>query len=288
MTVLTRPRSASITLLTSSLSSAVSRRPTPIVRSRVRTLTASSVLQNGYRRSQDFTSGFSSSYDPNQDGGRGPMFNKSTFGVPNFYPRDLKKRVDDYVVGQDRAKKTICSVIFNHYQNLRRRQHHESQDQRLREKLLRQKFARERDLFERSEYHNVQPGDEEFLSGGQPEPARSTVGLGSSEPVDEFYIPEEMAAPQHVKIDKSNLLLIGPTGVGKTYILEYDQPPLLTLTPTDSSTDITVLQNPQQEAQRPLYHQRLQFFHPSRLHRPRRRDMHRAPARRSQLRHQSL
>lgn len=26
--------------------------------------------------------------------------------------------------------------------------------------------------------------------------------------------------PDHVKIDKSNLLLVGPTGVGKTYILE--------------------------------------------------------------------
>jgi ATP-dependent Clp protease ATP-binding subunit ClpX len=33
-------------------------------------------------------------------------------------------------------------------------------------------------------------------------------------------IPEDPAAAEHVKIDKSNLLLIGPTGVGKTYILE--------------------------------------------------------------------
>lgn len=38
--------------------------------------------------------------------------------------------------------------------------------------------------------------------------------------VDDFYIPEDTNAPQRVKIDKSNLLLIGPTGVGKTYILE--------------------------------------------------------------------
>lgn len=35
-----------------------------------------------------------------------------------------------------------------------------------------------------------------------------------------FLVPEDPALPQHVKIDKSNLLVIGPTGVGKTYILE--------------------------------------------------------------------
>lgn len=42
------------------------------------------------------------------------------------------------------------------------------------------------------------------------------------DPLDHLYIPEDPSVPNHVKIDKSNLLLIGPTGVGKTYILEYD------------------------------------------------------------------
>jgi len=146
------------------------------------------------------------------------MFSKATFGVPTFYPRDLKKRVDEYVVGQDRAKKTICSVIFNHYQNLRRRQHHEIQDQRLREKLQRQRFARDRDLNERQGYADVHPVEDEFP--GHHESVRG-IGLGTPrEPVDEFYVPEDATVPQHVKIDKSNLLLLGPTGVGKTYILE--------------------------------------------------------------------
>jgi ATP-dependent Clp protease ATP-binding subunit ClpX len=39
-------------------------------------------------------------------------------------------------------------------------------------------------------------------------------------PADDFYSPEDFSAPERVKIDKSNLLLLGPTGVGKTYILE--------------------------------------------------------------------
>ncbi|KAL2018633.1 hypothetical protein VTK56DRAFT_536 [Thermocarpiscus australiensis] len=183
----------------------------------------SAVLRSAPRRSQYFDSGFSSSYDPAQEIGRGPIFAKSTFGVPQFYPRDLKRRVDDYVVGQERAKKTICSVIFNHYQSLRRRQHHEIQDQRLREKLQRQKYAEDRDAFERAGYNSSpsHPVEDEFP--GHQESVRGAHQLPDPpfEPQpDEFYIPENCDTPQHVKIDKSNLLLIGPTGVGKTYILE--------------------------------------------------------------------
>lgn len=104
------------------------------------------------RRTSDLNSGFSSSYDPAEDLGRGPMFRKTRVGVPEFYPRDLKKRVDDYVVGQDRAKKTICSVIFNHYQRLRRKHQQEEKERITREKLQRQQFARERD-----QQRNVHP-----------------------------------------------------------------------------------------------------------------------------------
>lgn len=97
------------------------------------------------KRPYDFNSGFSSSYDPTQDSGRGPMFTRPSFGVPQFYPRDLKARVDEYVVGQDRAKKTICSTIFNHYQSLRRRTYNQEAEVRAQEKSSRQKWARERD-----------------------------------------------------------------------------------------------------------------------------------------------
>ncbi|KAK0673450.1 P-loop containing nucleoside triphosphate hydrolase protein [Cercophora samala] len=210
----------------------------------------SSILLASPRRSSYFNSGFTSSYDPTQDTGRGPIFSKSKFGVPQFYPRDLKKRVDDYVVGQDRAKKTICSVIFNHYQGLRRRQHHELQDQHLREKIQRQKFAQDREIFERTGYsapvHPVEGGrrhsdrsayapkswrqqtniryvaEDEFP--GHHESVRATHNEVLEDPFeppsDNFYIQEDLTVPNHVKIDKSNLLLIGPTGVGKTYILE--------------------------------------------------------------------
>ena len=221
-----------------------------IARLRHPAYSTSSVLLSTPRRSNSFNSGYTSTYDPSQDLGRGPIFNKPTFGVPQFYPRDLKRRVDDYVVGQDRAKKTICSVIFNHYQGLRRRQHHELQDQRLREKLQRQKYAQDQEDFERAGYntsartHPVEGGrwpsrrsafpaaprrqadhvftlEDEFP--GHHESVRGAYQIPDTPlepPTDDFYIPEDFSSPEHVKIDKSNLLLIGPTGVGKTYILE--------------------------------------------------------------------
>ncbi|KAH6997012.1 P-loop containing nucleoside triphosphate hydrolase protein [Ilyonectria destructans] len=170
------------------------------------------------KRNADFNSGFSGTYDPSIDSGRGPMFNKTTFGVPHFYPRDLKKRVDDYVVGQDRAKKTICSTIFNHYQNLRRRHQHEHEDRNRRDKVMRQRFARDRELHQkRREMHPVEdefPGHNESVRQ-----LHDNNGL-EEDALDLLYHPDDPSATEHVKIDKSNLLLIGPTGVGKTYILE--------------------------------------------------------------------
>ena len=199
-------------------------------------------------RSQCFSSGYSTVYDPSQETGRGPIFSKPSFGVPQFYPRDLKRRVDDYVVGQDRAKKTICSVIFNHYQGLRRRQQHEAQDQRLREKLQRQRYAQDRDFpgragYAQGELHSSegvrwsfdsfqnsrrQTNDDRYALEdeypGQSDSVRSAHELPDGptpRAAEELFLREDAAAvPPHVKIDKSNILLIGPTGVGKTYILE--------------------------------------------------------------------
>lgn len=188
------------------------------------------------RRTADFNSGFTGTYDPSIDTGRGPMFSKTSFGVPQFYPRDLKKRVDDYVVGQDRAKKTICATIFNHYQNLRRRHQNELEDRNLRDKTMRQRFARDRELHQkRREMHPVEgqrvPGcipvryPADNLQDDFPGHNEAVRHLSDNHELDEdvidhLYQPDDPAVQQHVKIDKSNLLLVGPTGVGKTYILE--------------------------------------------------------------------
>ncbi|KAK2612843.1 ATP-binding protein [Conoideocrella luteorostrata] len=173
--------------------------------------------QGASSRSPDLNSGFTGSYDPTVESGRGPMFNKANFGVPQFYPRDLKKRVDEYVVGQERAKRTICSTIFNHYQKIRRWRQYQHERRNVQEKLMRQRFARDREQHhKRKDSH---PVEDDFP--GHNESVRSLHGNEFEEdPLDHLYVPEDSSTPHRVKIDKSNLLLIGPTGVGKTYILE--------------------------------------------------------------------
>ncbi|KAG6014422.1 hypothetical protein E4U54_005336 [Claviceps lovelessii] len=169
-------------------------------------------------RTPDLNSGFTGVYDPTIESGRGPMFSKAKFGVPQFYPRDLKKRVDEYVVGQERAKRTICSTLFNHYQKLRRRHQHEHERRNFSDKLMRQRFARDREQYRKGK--EAHPMEDDLT--GHVESIRPLHAANEFEddPLDHLYIPEDPSMPDHVKIDKSNLLLIGPTGVGKTYILE--------------------------------------------------------------------
>ncbi|KKA29574.1 hypothetical protein TD95_001679 [Thielaviopsis punctulata] len=210
------------------------------------------------RRTRDLGSGFNSIYDPTVDTRRGPIYKNKSAGTPPFYPRDLKAQVDEYVVGQDRAKKTICSTIFNHYQAVRRRAENDLEERNAREKLQRQRAARDRELrdlrdadslsnttgadshrmhdsvFQRydsedsspHEYfpptaptHHVPPpfNDPHMLHSVPPPPPPSTYDTVVNDPLQHS---EDLGLSDRVKIDKSNLLLIGPTGVGKTYILE--------------------------------------------------------------------
>lgn len=163
------------------------------------------------------------------------MFSKTPAGVPQFYPRDLKKRVDEYVVGQDRAKKTIAAVVFNHYQNLRRRHFQEEEERKKQEKLMRQAIARDRNARERDPhpvegwytpgYASRQPSadgrfGDEFPGHHESIHGTHQIWEHSDQVAVDFYVPEDTNRQPSVKIDKSNILLIGPTGVGKTYILE--------------------------------------------------------------------
>lgn len=74
-------------------------------------------------------------------------------------PRELKQYLDERVIGQDAAKKTLCVAVYNHYKRI----------------LSRQGVRKKKDEGETSE---------------------------------------------DVEIQKSNVLLLGPTGVGKTFLAQ--------------------------------------------------------------------
>ena len=76
-------------------------------------------------------------------------------------PHQIKARLDEYVIGQEKAKKVVSVAVYNHYKRA-------------------------------------------FL-GGKPEAQSHGAGDG----------PDE-----EVTIEKSNILMIGPTGSGKTYLVK--------------------------------------------------------------------
>jgi len=70
----------------------------------------------------------------------GPLSDASNIGVPRVTPRTLKQHLDQFVVGQARAKKVLSVAIYNHYQRI---QELERQDEETAE-LVAQQARRER------------------------------------------------------------------------------------------------------------------------------------------------
>lgn len=89
-----------------------------------------------------------------------------SFDLPK--PHQLKEKLDEYVIGQDAAKKALCVAVYNHYKRIR-------------------------DNKKRNE--EADDDSEPYLEG----------------------ISDEI---RNTELSKSNVLLIGPTGVGKTYLAQ--------------------------------------------------------------------
>ncbi|KAI5305938.1 alpha-1,4-glucan branching enzyme [Ascosphaera pollenicola] len=123
------------------------------------------------------------------------------WSIPKITPRFLKKQLDQFVVGQERAKKVLSVAVFNHYQRISEA---ERKERKLGEKWLQREreIVRERYLRPDEDVVNypLLPGDFRSI---KPETDRST-----------FDYPEEDDDVSF--LSKSNILLFGPSGVGKT------------------------------------------------------------------------
>lgn len=89
----------------------------------------------------------------------GPDFELKDIPAPHV----IKRRLDDYVIGQERAKKVVSVAVYNHYKRV---------------------YAE--DLKASQADQGQKPGED----------------------------------PDDVRIEKSNILMIGPTGSGKTYLVK--------------------------------------------------------------------
>ena len=99
-----------------------------------------------------------------------PMFSMKDVPAPHI----IKERLDEYVIGQDKAKKVLAVAVYNHYKRV-------------------------------------------FLE--QRRPKANTAD--KSRPVEGDNIKSTKAQTSgNVRIEKSNILMIGPTGSGKTYLVK--------------------------------------------------------------------
>lgn len=146
-----------------------------------------------FRRSDFANQPFTGTYEPGLPTS-GPLGGVH-YGTPRLTPKMLKQHLDQFVVGQERAKKILSVAVFNHYQRIQELERRDAEE----EELLAQRERRERHPVE-SEF----PGQQATIRmvGGPPEaPQRPPTPLVDTTPLT---------------IEKSNILLLGPSGVGKT------------------------------------------------------------------------
>lgn len=83
-----------------------------------------------FNRSDFTTQPFTGSYETGLPT-TGPLGHTPAFGAPRITPKVLKQYLDQYVVGQDRAKKVLSVAVFNHYQRVQELQRREEEAEEL-------------------------------------------------------------------------------------------------------------------------------------------------------------
>ena len=95
---------------------------------RARGLATSVPCRSDQFRRSDFTGqGFTGYYEPGQPTA-GPLGDTSSVGATRITPRILKEHLDQFVVGQDRAKKVMSVAVYNHYQRIQELQRREDEE----------------------------------------------------------------------------------------------------------------------------------------------------------------
>ena len=103
--------------------------------------TSSSKGSSSQFRRSDFTGQpFTGSYDPGERTS-GPLGDASILGAPKLTPRVLKQHLDNFVVGQERAKKVLSVAVYNHYQRIQESQRLEDEEQEILQQQLRREMA---------------------------------------------------------------------------------------------------------------------------------------------------
>ncbi|RDW70731.1 putative ATP-dependent Clp protease [Aspergillus mulundensis] len=167
----------------------------------------------------DFTNQpFSGVYEPGLPTA-GPLGTTPAFGAPRITPKSLKQYLDQFVVGQDRAKKILSVAVYNHYQRVQELQRRQEEAEELLAKRLRREDIERRqeeheDLL--AEHASRKPVERHPVEDEYPGQPRTTYldPLPTQPPI--ATDKAELDESNQLQIEKSNVLLLGPSGVGKT------------------------------------------------------------------------
>lgn len=97
-------------------------------------------LSSQFRRSGFTGQPFTGSYEPGERT-TGPLGDASVLGAPKLTPKVLKQHLDQFVVGQERAKKVLSVAVYNHYQRIQELIRREEEEQELLQQRLRREMA---------------------------------------------------------------------------------------------------------------------------------------------------
>ncbi|KAK5730096.1 ATP-binding protein [Elasticomyces elasticus] len=235
------------------ISSIIRRQNVPITRTRCLHLTRRLRENNGSYHPKDFTTqghGFTNNNYTTRPPITGPI--SSSPSPPRITPTTLKQHLDNFVVGQDRAKRVLATAVYNHYQRITELERREAESEELYAQEERRRMGElRRHPVEGTETADLKPGirvpslTREFDAEDEFPGQQATInmpGPGPNTKPSQAAIAEEFWRPPHQRpqsppqprpqqqqtgsaplidttpltLEKSNILLLGPSGVGKT------------------------------------------------------------------------
>lgn len=101
---------------------------------------ASRKTSSRFVRSDFASQPFTGTYDAGERTS-GPLGDASILGVPTLTPKILKQHLDQFVVGQERAKKVLSVAVYNHYQRIQEAQRREEEVVEMMQQQLRRVMA---------------------------------------------------------------------------------------------------------------------------------------------------
>ncbi|KAI9735218.1 MAG: hypothetical protein M1834_001808 [Cirrosporium novae-zelandiae] len=136
----------------------------------------------------------------------GPIGATSDIGIPKFTPKSLKRHLDQYVVGQEKAKKDLCIAIYNHHLRIEDKRRQEEAEAELLAKQWRKERGHQDPQLEEDNESKDPPTVMYYPPGSPKNHSSSTLRLKltPSQPESQLLL------------EKSNILMLGPSGTGKT------------------------------------------------------------------------